>query len=43
MDRKKVTIRNIDLDAWDTLMSIREIEQRFCGAILSECIREYRE
>ena len=41
MDRKKVTVKGVDTEAWDILLHLRQVEQRFCGAILSDCIREY--
>lgn len=41
MERKKVTIKGIDKDAWEIVKELREIEQRFVGAILSDCIRQY--
>lgn len=43
MDRIKVTVKGVDRDAWEKLLRIREAEQKFCGAILSECILEFWE
>ncbi|MFV1808828.1 hypothetical protein [Phaeobacter sp. Ax4a-4a] len=43
MERKKVTVKGVDKDAWEMLKQLREIEQRFVGAILSDCIRDYWE
>ena len=42
-ERKKVTIKGVDNDAWELLRRIREAEQRMLGAILSECIYEHWE
>ncbi len=43
MERMKVTVKGVDQDAWALLRELRLLEQRFCGAILSDCIREYWE
>ena len=43
MERKKVTIKGVDPEAWDILRHLRELEQRFNGAIISDCIRAYWE
>ena len=40
-DRKKITVKGVDQDAWELLLQLRQIKQRFCGAILSDCIRMY--
>jgi hypothetical protein len=41
MKVKKVTIRGIDIEAWEIVSELRMIERRFIGAILSEAIIEY--
>jgi len=41
MERKKVTVKGIDAEAWEKLLELRALEQRFCGAILSDAIMEY--
>jgi len=41
MERKKVTVKGIEAEAWERLRQMREVEQRFCGAILSDAIMEY--
>lgn len=42
-DRKKVTVKGVDREAWDLLIQMRQDEQRFCGAVLSDCIIAYWE
>lgn len=41
--RKKVTIRGVDVEAWNVLKQMRYDEQRLIGAIVSEAILDYRE
>lgn len=43
MFRKKLTIREVDLDAIELLQAIKNDERRALGAIIGECIREYWE
>ena len=43
MERKKVTIRAVDTDAWDVLHNIRFLEQRMVGAIIADAIFAYWE
>jgi len=43
MERKKVTIKGIENDAWETLRQIRSIEQRMVGVIVSDAINAYWE
>lgn len=40
--RRKVTIKGVDVDAWDALKQMREEEQRLLGAIVSEAILDYQ-
>ena len=41
MDRIKVTVKGVEEQAWDMMHEIRETEQRFMGAIISDCIFQY--
>ncbi len=41
--RNKVTIRGVDIEAWDALRQMRSDEQRLMGAIVSEAILDYRD
>ncbi len=41
MDRIKVTVKGVEEQAWDIMHEIREAEQRFMGAIISDCIFQY--
>ncbi len=41
--RKKVTIKGIDIDAWNVLKQMRADEQRLLGAIVSEAILDYHD
>lgn len=43
MTRKKLAIREVDLDAIELLQAIKSDERRALGAIIGECIREYWE
>ena len=43
MDRIRVTVKGVDREAWEKILRIREVDQRLCGAILTECILEYWE
>ena len=39
--RKKTSFRGIEEEALDKLRELREVEQRFVGAILSDAITQY--
>ncbi|WP_157133205.1 hypothetical protein [Roseobacter sp. SK209-2-6] len=39
--RKKTSFRGIEEEALDKLRELREVEQRFVGAILSDAISQY--
>ena len=41
--RKKVTIKGIDIDAWNVLKQMRVEEQRLLGAIVSDAILDYHD
>lgn len=41
MELKKVSVRGVSSEAWDTLRRVREIEQRMLGSILSDAIIEF--
>ena len=41
MQRKKVTVKGVDVEAWVLLKVLQQEERRYLGAILSDCIRLY--
>lgn len=43
MERKKITIRGVDIDAIELLHQIKSEERRALGAIVGDAIREYWE
>lgn len=43
MDRKKITVRGVDIDAIELLHQIKLEERRALGAIVGDAIREYWE
>lgn len=41
MERKKITVRGVDIDAIELLNQIKQEERRTLGAIVGDAIREY--
>ena len=39
--RKKATFRGVEEDALDKLAELRDVEQRFVGAIITDAINHY--
>ena len=39
--RKKITIKGVSVEAVEMLSELREFEQRYAGAVLSEAIAQY--
>jgi hypothetical protein len=43
MERKKITVRGVDIDAIELLHQIKQEERRTLGAIVGDAIRDYWE
>lgn len=43
MDRKRLTIREVEVDAIALLQDIKSEERRELGAIIADCIHDYWE